>query len=76
MEDRLTQKPNLANVGFSSESRSSFPSLEPVAMVVLEAGKMLMEARASAKSVEGMAQRVGRGLGAEQVDVPPRSGQK
>jgi len=44
-------------------------SLEPVAMAALDAGRMLMEAGASASSVEGIVELVARGLGAERVDL-------
>jgi|SRR5271157_6388614 len=44
-------------------------SLEPIAMVALDAGRMLMEAGASARRVEGIVETVARGLGAERVDL-------
>jgi uncharacterized membrane protein YjjP (DUF1212 family) len=69
MENHFTEKPIPAKSNYSSESNSSSPTFEPVAMVALEAGKMLMEAGASAKSVEGVAQMVASGLGAKQVDL-------
>jgi uncharacterized membrane protein YjjP (DUF1212 family) len=69
MENHFTQKPIPTKSNFSSESNSSSPTLEPVAIVALEAGKMLMDAGASAKSVEGIVHMVARGLGAEQVDL-------
>ena len=52
-----------------SENRGSSLSLEPIAMVALEAGRMLMEAGASAKSVEEIVEMVAHGLGAERVDL-------
>jgi uncharacterized membrane protein YjjP (DUF1212 family) len=45
------------------------PSLEPVAMVALEAGRMLMEAGASAKAISKIVTKFARGLGAERVDL-------
>jgi uncharacterized membrane protein YjjP (DUF1212 family) len=69
MENHFTQQPIPAKSKYSSESHSSSPTLEPVATVALEAGKMLMEAGASAKSVERIVQMVAWGLGAEQVDL-------
>lgn len=44
-------------------------SLEPIAMVALDAGRMLMEAGASATNVEHAVEMVARGLGAERVDL-------
>jgi uncharacterized membrane protein YjjP (DUF1212 family) len=69
METHFTQKPIHTDKNFSPESKGSFPSLEPVAMVALQAGKMLMEAGANAKSVEGITQMIAHGLGAERVDL-------
>jgi uncharacterized membrane protein YjjP (DUF1212 family) len=69
MENHFTQKPMQTDGNFPPESKSPFPSLEAVAMVALEAGKMLMEAGANAKSVEGIAQMIAHGLGAERVDL-------
>jgi uncharacterized membrane protein YjjP (DUF1212 family) len=45
------------------------PSLEPVAMVALDAGRMLMEAGASAAGVKLIVERVAFGLGANRVDL-------
>ena len=45
------------------------PALEPIAMVALDAGRMLMEAGASANSIDGIVAKVARGLGAERVDL-------
>src|ERR1700757_554896 len=69
MENHFTQEPIPAKSKYSSESHSSSPTLEPVATVALEAGKMLMEAGASARSVERIVQMVAWGLVAEQVDL-------
>jgi hypothetical protein len=55
--------------GFSLESKDSLLSLESVAMAALEAGTILMEAGASAKSDEGIAQMIAHGLRAERVDL-------
>jgi uncharacterized membrane protein YjjP (DUF1212 family) len=44
-------------------------SLEPIAMVALDAGRLLMEAGASGHSVDDIANTVARGLGAERVDL-------
>jgi len=52
-----------------SEERDSSLSLEPIAMVALEAGRMLMEAGASARKVEEIVQMVAHGLGAERADL-------
>ena len=45
------------------------PSLEPLAMLALDAGRMLMETGASASSVEDLVRKVAHGLGAETVDL-------
>ncbi|HEX9047130.1 MAG TPA: threonine/serine exporter family protein [Verrucomicrobiae bacterium] len=45
------------------------PALEPIAMVALDAGRMLMEAGASAKSIEAIVEKFARGLGADRVDL-------
>jgi len=45
------------------------PSLESIAMVALDAGRLLMEAGASAASVDQIVMTVARGLGAERVDL-------
>jgi len=44
-------------------------SLEPIAMVALDAGRMAMEAGASGRSVEKIVETVARGLGATRVDL-------
>jgi uncharacterized membrane protein YjjP (DUF1212 family) len=51
------------------ENQCSVPSLELVAAVTLDAGRMLMEAAASAGSVQTIVDMVARGLGAESVDL-------
>lgn len=53
---------------FSLESKGSLASLELVALLALESGKMLMEAGACAKSVERIGQMMAQGFGAERVD--------
>lgn len=52
-----------------SEDSGSAPALEPLAMVALDAGRMLMEAGANATSVDEIVAKVARGLGAERVDL-------
>ena len=51
------------------EDSGSAPALEPMAMVALDAGRMLMEAGASANSIDQIVAKVARGLGAERVDL-------
>ena len=51
------------------ESNVSAPALEPLAMVALDAGRMLMEAGASAKNTEQLVIQFATGLGAERVEV-------
>ena len=51
------------------EENSPAPALEPIAMVALDAGRMLMEAGASAKSIDAIVTRFARGLGADRVDL-------
>ncbi len=51
------------------EDGGSAPALEPTAMVALDAGRMMMEAGAGAKSVERMVEMFAQGLGAERVDL-------
>ena len=53
-----------------SEDSGSAPALEPIAMVALDAGRMLMEAGASANSVDEIVAKFARGLGADRVDLP------
>ena len=48
---------------------SSGPALEPMAMVALDAGRMLMEAGASANSIDAIVAKFARGLGADRVDL-------
>jgi uncharacterized membrane protein YjjP (DUF1212 family) len=45
------------------------PSLEPIAMAALDAGRLLMESGASAASVEQIVITVARGLGADRADL-------
>jgi hypothetical protein len=45
------------------------PLLEPIATVALDAGRMLMEAGASARTVDGIVDMIAHGLGAERVDL-------
>ncbi|MGE5321529.1 MAG: threonine/serine exporter family protein, partial [Actinomycetota bacterium] len=47
----------------------TFPSLEPTAMVALDAGRLLMESGASTRNVEKVMGMVARGLGAERVHL-------
>ena len=51
------------------EDTGSAPALEPMAMVALDAGRMLMEAGASANGVDEIVAKVARGLGADRVDL-------
>ena len=51
------------------EDSGSAPALEPMAMVALDAGRMLMEAGASANGVDGIVAKFARGLGADRVDL-------
>jgi len=48
---------------------SGAPALEPIAMVALDAGRMLMEAGANATSIDAIVARYARGLGADRVDL-------
>jgi hypothetical protein len=43
--------------------------LEEIAMLALEFGRLLMEAGASARSVEEITSQVAAGLGAERIDL-------
>ncbi len=51
------------------EDSGSAPALEPVAMVALDAGRMLMEAGANATSIDELVAKFARGLGADRVDL-------
>jgi uncharacterized membrane protein YjjP (DUF1212 family) len=51
------------------DSNGATPALEPIAMVALDAGRMLMEAGASANSIDGIVAKFARGLGADRVDL-------
>jgi uncharacterized membrane protein YjjP (DUF1212 family) len=51
------------------EDSGSAPALEPIAMVALDAGRMLMEAGASANSIDEIVAKFARGLGADRVDL-------
>jgi len=51
------------------ENTGSPPSLEPLAMVALEAGRMMLEIEAGARTIEEIVEMVARGLGAERVDL-------
>jgi uncharacterized membrane protein YjjP (DUF1212 family) len=51
------------------EDSDATPELEPMAMVALDAGRMLMEAGASANGVDEIVAKVARGLGADRVDL-------
>jgi len=53
----------------SPDDSGSAPALEPMAMVALDAGRMLMEAGASANSIDGIVAKFARGLGADRVDL-------
>jgi uncharacterized membrane protein YjjP (DUF1212 family) len=51
------------------EENSRAPALEPIAMAALDAGRMLMEAGASANSIDDIVAAFARGLGADRVDL-------
>jgi uncharacterized membrane protein YjjP (DUF1212 family) len=51
------------------EKTESSPALEPLAMIALDAGRMLMEAGASANSIDAIVAKFARGLGADRVDL-------
>ena len=55
--------------GIPSTGTQSPPILEPIAMVAMDTGRMLMEAGTSAKGVERIVEMVARGLGAERVEL-------
>jgi uncharacterized membrane protein YjjP (DUF1212 family) len=69
MEGDFTDKATSPMSGSTAEGGVTAPSLEPIAMVALDAGRMLMESGASAASVEQIVVMVARGLGAERVDL-------
>jgi uncharacterized membrane protein YjjP (DUF1212 family) len=52
-----------------TEDHGPAPSLEPIAMVALDAGRMLMEAGASGNSIDEIVGKFARGLGANRVDL-------
>ena len=51
------------------DETGSTPELEPLAMVALDAGRMLMEAGASANGIDEIVNKFARGLGASRVDL-------
>ena len=51
------------------EENGSVPALEPIAMVALDAGRMLMESGANANCIEDIVAQFARGLGADRVDL-------
>jgi len=53
----------------TAEDSVAAPALEPIAMVALDAGRMLMEAGASANSIAVIVAKFARGLGADRVDL-------
>ena len=53
----------------SPDDIGSAPALEPLAMVALDAGRLLMEAGASANSIDEIVAKFARGLGADRVDL-------
>ena len=53
----------------TAEDSGSAPALEPIAMVALDAGRLLMEAGANASSIDEIVAKFARGLGAERVDL-------
>ena len=52
-----------------SEEGSPAPMLESIAMVALDAGRLLMEAGASANNIDAIVTKFARGLGADRVDL-------
>lgn len=52
-----------------SQAEEAQPSLEPIAMIALEAGRMLMEAGAAAQGVQWIVEEFARGFGADRVDL-------
>jgi uncharacterized membrane protein YjjP (DUF1212 family) len=52
-----------------SQHKSSCPLLEPLAMVAMDAGRMVMQAGANGKSVERIVETIASGLGAEHIDL-------
>ena len=52
-----------------AEETAPAPALEPIAMVALDAGRMLMEAGASANNIDAIVAKFARGLGADRVDL-------
>ena len=51
------------------EDGGAAPALEPIVMVALDAGRMLMEAGANANSIDAIVAVFARGLGADRVDL-------
>ena len=51
------------------DDHEATPELEPMAMVALDAGRMLMEAGASANGIDEIVAKFARGLGADRVDL-------
>ena len=69
MEERSITEQTHTKDNLAFEGQRSVPSLECLAAVTLDAGRMLMEAGASAGSVQGIVDKVARGLGAERVEL-------
>jgi len=59
----------MMNSAMADDNNQAVASLEPIAMAALDAGRLLMEAGASAHGVEEIVDQVARGLGAERVDL-------
>ena len=53
-----------ANDTLIPDDSGATPALEPIAMVALDAGRMLMEAGASAMNIDAIVAKFARGLGA------------
>src|SRR5579863_3442408 len=51
------------------EEKGPVPALESIAMVALDAGRMLMEAGANANRTDAIVTKFARGLGADRVDL-------
>ena len=52
-----------------SGNQGSPPSLEPLAMVALDAGRLMLEIEAGARTIEEIVEMIAHGLGAERVDL-------
>lgn len=53
----------------TAEDHNPTPALEPIAMVALDAGRMVMEAGANSNAIDAIVAKFARGLGADRVDL-------